>query len=93
MPEVKDKSEMAAMAASIPIKEWAPKNQNVDTETGKVTTEAGDEDTIIADLTQSLKNIPAELKCKVNVVEFEKDDDTNHHVDWMWSSSALRAIV
>ena len=31
-------------------------------------------------------------KYNVNAIEFEKDDDTNHHIDFITSSSNLRAI-
>jgi hypothetical protein len=30
-------------------------------------------------------------KNKVKVVDFEKDDDTNHHIDWIAACSNLRA--
>jgi len=28
---------------------------------------------------------------KVNVVDFEKDDDSNHHIDWVAACANLRA--
>ncbi|KAH9853563.1 ubiquitin activating enzyme [Lenzites betulinus] len=48
-----------------------------------------------SDLADYLKQLPAPSSLvgyRLNPVEFEKDDDTNHHIDFITASSNLRAL-
>ncbi|OJT04112.1 Ubiquitin-activating enzyme E1 1 [Trametes pubescens] len=48
-----------------------------------------------SDLNEYLKQLPAPSSLvgyRLNPVEFEKDDDTNHHIDFITASSNLRAL-
>ena len=47
------------------------------------------------DLQQYLKKLPPPSSLvgyRLNPVEFEKDDDTNHHIDFITAASNLRAM-
>jgi len=47
------------------------------------------------ELNQIIKDLPepkSMLGFRLNVVEFEKDDDTNHHIDFIAAASNLRAM-
>lgn len=46
------------------------------------------------DAVENLKKLlpkPSDLKLKLRAIEFEKDDDTNFHMDFIVASSNLRA--
>ncbi|KAI0638099.1 ubiquitin activating enzyme [Trametes polyzona] len=48
-----------------------------------------------ADLAEYLKQLPSPSSLvgyRLNPVEFEKDDDTNHHIDFITAASNLRAL-
>jgi ubiquitin-activating enzyme E1 len=53
---------------------------------------AGDDD---ADLTEIAASLPAPSSLagfRLNPVDFEKDDDSNHHIDYITAASNLRAV-
>jgi len=54
-----------------------------------------EEETFDEDLIQEhlkyLKSIKLKKGLKINSVEFEKDDDTNHHIDFVTACANLRA--
>lgn len=93
MPEVKDRDEIAAMAQAVRVPDWTPSGQKIDPESGKVTNIETDEENQVKEIKEKLVQMPKELKQNVNIVEFEKDDDSNHHVDWIYSAAAIRAVV
>lgn len=48
-----------------------------------------------SDLTELVSSLPSPgslAGLRLNVVDFEKDDDTNHHIDYITAASNLRAI-
>lgn len=46
----------------------------------------------IADITSYLQSLDLTQYRKLNPADFEKDDDKNHHVDWLTASTNLRAF-
>lgn len=49
----------------------------------------------MSDLAYLMKQLPSPSSLvgyRLNPVEFEKDDDTNHHIDFITASSNLRAM-
>jgi len=54
--------------------------------------EAGNDDTDLADLVRKLPAPSSLAGYRLNPVEFEKDDDTNFHIDFITAASNLRAL-
>lgn len=53
---------------------------------------AFDDQDELNNIIKKLPNPKSMLGFRLNVVEFEKDDDTNHHIDFITSASNLRAL-
>jgi len=91
---------LAAAAAAAKVPEWKPTKVVLgDDKAGKGMSEFEDE--TVASL-QFLKDIEAYVaaaggaeglrsRVKLTAVEFEKDDDTNHHIDFITAAANLRA--
>ena len=94
LPEIKDKAYAAKVAASVETKEFQPKKVKINETTGTTIEEKGDnEDDYIEELANKLlvkKPLNYETK-RVNTIEFEKDDDSNHHIDFIAAVANLRA--
>jgi len=69
-----------------------PKKKNIKVDENDDTIEGGlDDDIIIAEHIKYLEGIELNPSYKINIVEFEKDDDTNHHIDFISACANLRA--
>ena len=92
IPQVRDKSAVAAMVVNVVVPEFTPKsgvtiavtdsqlqmsNGNVDHDIGAIQKELPDR--------EEVKNL------RLTPLEFEKDDDTNLHMDFIVAASNLRA--
>jgi ubiquitin-activating enzyme E1 len=54
--------------------------------------EAGeDDDKAVEECLAYLNSVKIQPKMQVNVVDFEKDDDSNHHIDFLTAVANLRA--
>eukprot|EP01138_Halocafeteria_seosinensis_P000609 gb/GECG01000624.1/.p1 GENE.gb/GECG01000624.1/~~gb/GECG01000624.1/.p1 ORF type:complete len:1091 (+),score=162.54 gb/GECG01000624.1/:1-3273(+) len=81
------------------IPEWQPKSMKIKTGDDDDTVEGADDDGVLAKelenkLASMANNEPKNLQAvaeRLNPAEFEKDDDTNHHIDFIWASANLRA--
>jgi ubiquitin-activating enzyme E1 len=92
LPRIEDKNFTTKVAASIHIDEYKPKNVIIK-ESDKDTREekAEDDEVRIAELSQLLVNAKISDESKVNTIEFEKDDDSNFHIDFIAAVANLRA--
>ena len=94
LPEIKDKSFAANFASKVKTNEFQPKKVKINETTGTTIEEKGEnEDDYIHELATKLscrKSLSIDAK-KVNTIEFEKDDDTNHHIDFIAAVANLRA--
>jgi len=92
---------MKKVAESVMVPEFVPK-QGVKIESDpkaeeKAKQEAqqaqapADDDTVCADIIKSLPSPSSMAGYRMAPAEFEKDDDTNHHIDFITASSNLRA--
>lgn len=95
----KFKAKVRALNLSAPVWKAPAKGPNMEGEDVATNTsqeekaDVKDDDTLLEELTQELRGMNAEvLKSKLlRVSEFEKDDDTNFHIDFVTSTSNLRA--
>ncbi|KAG8967631.1 hypothetical protein FRC03_009660 [Tulasnella sp. 419] len=79
------------VAGSVPAPEFVPK-QNMKVQINE--TDAAPEADVGEDLDSLVTKLPQPsdlVGYRLNPVEFEKDDDTNHHIDFITASSNLRA--
>jgi ubiquitin-activating enzyme E1 len=97
LPEERDESVIRGLAQEVAgeIPEWKPKNVKIDLgdEEGddkeeEVPDEAEDK---LAALKQFFENESFDDIKELNVADFEKDDDTNFHIDFITACSNLRA--
>jgi len=85
-----------ALSTKIPVTKFVPKKVKINTdETAKEETpEYTDEDEIKSQLI--LKKLPPSKDAnpfKMRVINFEKDDDSNFHIDFIHAASNLRAVA
>jgi len=94
--QVRDRERVKEIADTIRVEEFKPKvglkiNEN---DKEDESNEIGVEDeTLIEELTKLFEENYDELikDARLNVIEFEKDDDSNFHMDFIASCSNLRA--
>lgn len=81
--------------ANVIVPEFAPKS-NVKIQVNENETPAqnngGADDADVTDVTSSLPSSSSLAGFRLNPIEFEKDDDTNFHMDYITAASNLRAI-
>uniref|UniRef100_A0A7S1ETX1 E1 ubiquitin-activating enzyme n=1 Tax=Timspurckia oligopyrenoides TaxID=708627 RepID=A0A7S1ETX1_9RHOD len=90
--------DLKAMTLKVDVPEFKPKTgmkfatSDAEAETQGGASAVDHEDTIVEELIKSLPD-PDSLKESMNVspIEFEKDDDSNHHMDFITACSNLRA--
>lgn len=82
--------------ANVIVPEFTPKsNVKVQVNENEPVPAANAADSSGADLTELASSLPSAGSLagfRLNPIEFEKDDDTNHHIDYITASSNLRAI-
>lgn len=92
----KSLAEVKAIAQNIPIEEWkftgSAVNLSEEKKDEKKSQDAPEEDAeVIARLTEKLISLNLSGFKKLFPADFEKDDDKNHHVDWITAATNLRA--
>lgn len=101
LPEVADKEEFRKRAAALKAPKWEYSGAKVDLSEGKAD-EKKNEESKTAGVSDEDKEVIERLKQYISSVDlksikalqdnsFEKDDDSNHHVDWVTAASNLRA--
>lgn len=96
IPQVRDRNSIKDMVNKVKVEEFTPRS-GVKIETTDAEMEASRNSTGSLDFDQFetlKKSIPSPDECKnlkLNVIEFEKDDDTNFHMDFIVACSNLRA--
>lgn len=87
-----NKEEVAAAASKVHVKEFNPKKVVIKESDKDTKVEmAEDDETRIVELTQQLLSTKISNERKTNTIEFEKDDDTNFHIDFISAVANLRA--
>lgn len=89
---------LTPLVTAVPVPEFAPRVVRIKTGEADQTVEGGDDDREavlatgkkLSELATSLG--PAGMaKLKLSAAEFEKDDDSNHHIDFITAAANLRA--
>ncbi|PVG03605.1 putative UBA1-ubiquitin-protein ligase, E1-like enzyme [Serendipita vermifera] len=84
----------AKVASAVKVPEFAPKS-NVKVQINDSDPPPATEDTDEGDIETLRASLPAASSLagfRLSPVEFEKDDDTNHHIDFITAASNLRAL-
>jgi ubiquitin-activating enzyme E1 len=91
IPINRDLSSIQKQADSIMVEKFVPKSMEVSQQNpNNIEMKATNEEDALVHLIQVMKG-QAPLNTKINVVEFEKDEDSNFHVDFMAATANLRA--
>lgn len=100
LPEGWDTAEhLSSVLASVEVPAWKPAAVKIKADENDETVEGGDDDSKVAASIAAELNGEAELKAaelaglaaKLCPQEFEKDDDSNHHIDFIAAAANLRA--
>ncbi|OMJ66711.1 hypothetical protein SteCoe_36353 [Stentor coeruleus] len=79
------------LVQNIQVKAFVAKTITIQTEENQIV-EGADDEEILSDLIQKMKIVDKEVAhCKLNPAVFEKDDDTNFHIDFITHAANLRA--
>ena len=100
LPAVRDENTIMEMVKSSPVPKFVPKKKNVETDES-VSAEKAEEakqdkvsDEAIAKYVEKLEEfVKAGFPAELEAVDFEKDDDSNFHIDCINSIANLRARV
>jgi len=100
IPEIKDKAKVRAMCANLKAKPWVYSGKKVDLDEDKKSEEekkkdaskfVRDEDKeVVESITAYLKALDLKQLKSLKPAEFEKDDDKNHHIDFITAATNLR---
>lgn len=95
IPQNRNRSEIAALATGVHVPEFTPRSGvtiavNESEAASHSRTDSSFDLEAIKKLKESLPK-PSELGLKLHPIEFEKDDDTNFHMDFIVAASNLRA--
>jgi len=94
MPQNRDHAQLASMAAAVQVQEFKPKEMKIKVD-DKDTTGEGcmDDDEIVRHMTSEMSEKVKSLKSKADLqpAEFEKDDDSNFHIQFIAAAANLRA--
>jgi len=101
IPEVKDREKVLAMCATLKAKPWVYSGKKVDLDEDKKSDEEKkkesdskvikDEDKEVVDsITAYLKALDIKQLKHLRPADFEKDDDRNHHIDFITAATNLR---
>lgn len=89
---IKDIDWAAKVAADIKVNPYNPKKVVVKENEKEVKEEKADDDEArVEELTQLLSSSKISARKEINTIEFEKDDDSNHHIDFIAAVANLRA--
>jgi ubiquitin-activating enzyme E1 len=90
-----DTASLAAILSTMKVPEFVPKNARIKASETDTTEEGADDDgEAVATLTRQLSELATKLSGSISKLagaEFEKDDDSNHHIDFITAASNLRA--
>lgn len=98
MEPVRDLEAVRRYAQAVSITPFVPKQTFIKThDKDSVVEGLGDDEFAIQTLQQELLSIATSLvnsgmQNRINPVEFDKDDDTNFHLDFIWACANLRAL-
>jgi len=98
IPEVKDREEVRRRAAAIPIPAYVFKGTKIKLDDEKkeeskeeAPADVSDEDRkVIDEIRKYIDSLDLSKFKKLNAAEFEKDNDENHHIDWITAATNLR---
>eukprot|EP00466_Bigelowiella_natans_P014427 jgi/Bigna1/51757/estExt_Genewise1Plus.C_30089 len=87
------KAACAEIAAKIDVPEWKAKKVEVEEEgeEKKKPTFSAEDMNLFEKLKEDVSKIDVSSLPAISPGDFEKDDDSNHHIDWITSSANLRA--
>jgi len=92
--QCRDKDKIVKMASGITVAEFKPKDVKIKVDDKDSTREGCvDDDVAVRQLIAEMSGLKAKLTNSKNLspAEFEKDDDTNFHIDFIAASANLRA--
>eukprot|EP00331_Platyophrya_macrostoma_P026910 CAMPEP_0176448834 /NCGR_PEP_ID=MMETSP0127-20121128/26065_1 /TAXON_ID=938130 /ORGANISM="Platyophrya macrostoma, Strain WH" /LENGTH=1012 /DNA_ID=CAMNT_0017835951 /DNA_START=78 /DNA_END=3116 /DNA_ORIENTATION=+ len=90
LPPIKDRKFVAEVAGKLNPKKFEPKKGKIG-EGGNTENSFEDDDLIVKELTEFLSKQEAPKGKNLQTIEFEKDDDTNFHIDFIAAVANLRA--
>ncbi|CEL98564.1 unnamed protein product [Vitrella brassicaformis CCMP3155] len=94
VPECRDRNALRDMARNVKVEPFRPKEMKIKTSDTDTTVEgSSDDEMVIQKLSAELSAIDEAFKKSIslNPSEFEKDDDTNFHIDFITACANLRA--
>lgn len=92
LPQNKNKDQIREIVSGVHVKPFQPKTVSIQTEENQTLSNLGEDEQILSVLLQEMKVVDQSVAGRrLNPVVFDKDDDTNFHIDYITQSSNLRA--
>eukprot|EP01114_Cavostelium_apophysatum_P007108 TRINITY_DN1882_c0_g1_i1.p1 TRINITY_DN1882_c0_g1~~TRINITY_DN1882_c0_g1_i1.p1 ORF type:complete len:1017 (+),score=344.72 TRINITY_DN1882_c0_g1_i1:189-3239(+) len=101
LPRYTDLEKIKKVVESVQVPKFVPKSKRIETDESKkkedvekseTENNAGDEvENSLKEVAAYFKNLGANKSFKLKPIDFEKDDDTNFHIDFIASTANLRA--
>ena len=91
VPMVKDKEQIRALVRNSPVTPFTPHSAIIQTEEGQEPAPITcDNEAALSSLISELRQV-SQPQATIKASEFEKDDDTNFHIDFIHAASNIRA--
>lgn len=93
LPHCSDRNLITSIAMKIPIKQYTPKNLTTSGDSGKIDLSVSPEEEQIKldELIKELSSVKSGHGKKMENIVFEKDNDTNYHMDFLAATDNLRS--
>lgn len=92
LPQNHNKDYIKEVLQHVQVKPFVPKSVSIQVEENQTVLPGSDDEQILSVLLQEMKVVDGEVKGhQVHPAVFEKDDDTNYHIDFITQAANLRA--
>eukprot|EP00668_Euglena_longa_P015862 GGOE01020036.1.p1 GENE.GGOE01020036.1~~GGOE01020036.1.p1 ORF type:complete len:1011 (-),score=303.01 GGOE01020036.1:145-3156(-) len=88
---VPDNTDIAMAAANVMVPDFVPRKANIQVEEDKQPQQPTEDSSKNVEDVLARLPPPASIKFRMQPIEFEKDDDSNHHIEFITACSNLRA--
>ena len=92
LPQERNPEVVKSIVSKIQVKPFVPKSVIIQAEENQPVQNLGEDEQILSALLQEMKVVDSEVAHRrVNPIVFEKDDDSNFHIDFITQAANLRA--
>ena len=91
VPQVRDREQVKSLVRNSPVAPFVPRSAMIQTDEKQEVSAITDDDEVVLSTLMSELRLVSKPQITIQASEFEKDDDSNFHIDFIHAASNLRA--